>query len=972
MASKMNEETALLTFLNEFKVKKDEPFTHTTKRKGQDDVWRNSSYYIEDKYVNKFIILYCNAVKKGYKPTITEKPGAYSHLRIDFDLVSPIEKGSNRDYNVDILRSIVSFYQNEISDIITEDVDCDLIMRAIVLEKPKPRIENGKVKDGFHIHFPFFVCDPWIMDEYLRPRVSQQMKDEGIWNNTRYRSDVMNMIDDKIGRKPWMMYGSINYKNDNTVPYLYNNWSKVPKKERYGVAIDSVGDIVTMKDIFREEVESRDRFSVKYNLPKLLSLHSRTEPTKLIKSIQKKQSSHTKIYKRKRKNVPKRRSVDDILQDLKTIEDGAIMEMLSEERAANYSTWLEIGWILFDIGQGTDSFLELWVDFSQKCPDKFVNGECEKMWDRFQLHNKTIASLLMLAKIDSPEEYFEWRKTNIRCLIWKSLEEPIPTDYDVSKVIAHMYKDRFVCADCKRNVWYEYRDHRWREMDDNIELKYVIAEEVTEEYNKFKREINSKNVEIEYHLDMSEKNSDDFFKLKNDYQKNNEKMKRCSVVIKNLKDDSHQKKVINQCKINMKDSNFMKKINENRSLVGCENGVIDLELDIFRDGRPDDYITFSTGLYYQEYFPDDEEVIEFDEMLEKIYPNPNRRDYFLDFGGSCLKGGNDSKTFLIATGPSNGGKSAAFKILETALGSGIDGYFGKFPKEIVVQGAKNSSASARPELSRVRGKRIMGVQEVTHGQKIDEGFVKEATGNDSFYARGIYEKGSEINPQFTMWMQCNELPSFAGHDEAVWIRIKILDHESRFVLPKDLKKYPVPNSIEEQFKIKRFHADREFDKKIPDYASVCLWKLFQHYKKCKHLGGVPEPPEVSYSTNKYKEDNDVFQRFIDEILEECPDPDGEENTISVKECYANFEEWYKANYPSYYKSKEGSIGQKTFKLRMRERLGDAKRNEGFGYNYDGKCKNERFDGWRLYIEDKRTNKRKRSLLDDGQGDDACY
>lgn len=968
----MNEETALLSFLKECKVKKEEPFTHTSKRKGQNDVWRNSSYYIDDKYIDKFMILYCNAIKKGYRPTVTEKPGAYSHLRIDFDLVSPIEKGVHRDYTMSILKEIVSYYQDEIADIISDEVDCDLIMRAIVLEKPSPRVEKGKVKDGFHIHFPFFICDPWIMDDYLRSRVSQKMKDEGIWDNTRYKSDVKNMIDDKMGRKPWMMYGSINYKNEKTVPYLYNNWSKVPKNERYGVSIDSLGDVVSLREIFQEEVDSHDKFSVKYHLPRLLSLHTRTQPTKLIKDIEHKRNTHSKVYKRKRKNVPKRRAIDDILEDLKKIEDGCIMDMLSEERAANYNTWLEVGWILFDIGQGTDYFLELWIEFSRKCPDKFIDGECERLWDRFQLHNKTIASLFMLAKIDSPEEYYSWLMTNVGYLILRSLDEPKPSHYDVSKVIANMYRDRFVCADCKRNVWFEYRDHRWREMDDNIELKFVITENVTNKYAEFRKEINQKNVEIEYRLDMSEKDSDDFFALKADYQKNSEKMKRCSFVISNLKDDSWQRKVINQCKINMKDSYFMKKINENRNLIACENGVIDLELDIFRDGRPDDYITFSTGMYYQEYFPDDEEVIEFDEMLEKIYPNPNLKEYFLDFGGSCLKGGNDSKTFLIATGPSNGGKSAAFKILETALGSGIDGYFAKFPKEIVVQGAKNSSASARPELSRVRGKRIMGVQEVTHGQKIDEGFVKEATGNDSFFARGIYEKGSEIKPQFTMWMQCNELPSFAGHDEAVWIRIKILDHESRFVLPKDLKKYPVPDTIEEQFRIKRFHADRNFDEKIPEYSSVCLWKLFQHYKKCKNLGGVPEPNEVSYSTKRYQEDNDVFQRFIDEILEECPDLEGDDNYISVKECYANFEEWYKANYPSYYKSKEGSIGQKTFKLRMRERLGDAKRNEGYGYNFDGKGKNERFDGWRLYIEDKRINKRKRSFLDDGQGDDDIY
>lgn len=43
------------------------------------------------------------------------------------------------------------------------------------------------------------------------------------------------------------------------------------------------------------------------------------------------------------------------------------------------------------------------------------------------------------------------------------------------------------------------------------------------------------------------------------------------------------------------DENFLKKMNENPYLLGCENGVYDFKNMEFRKGRPDDYITLTTG-----------------------------------------------------------------------------------------------------------------------------------------------------------------------------------------------------------------------------------------------------------------------------------------------------------------------------------------------------------------------------------------
>ena len=48
----------------------------------------------------------------------------------------------------------------------------------------------------------------------------------------------------------------------------------------------------------------------------------------------------------------------------------------------------------------------------------------------------------------------------------------------------------------------------------------------------------------------------------------------------------------------------MEKLDRAPDLLGFEDGVYDLRSHQFRDGRPDDFVSFSTKLYY---YPEDEE-----------------------------------------------------------------------------------------------------------------------------------------------------------------------------------------------------------------------------------------------------------------------------------------------------------------------------------------------------------------------------
>ena len=68
-----------------------------------------------------------------------------------------------------------------------------------------------------------------------------------------------------------------------------------------------------------------------------------------------------------------------------------------------------------------------------------------------------------------------------------------------------------------------------------------------------------------------------------------------------LKDESFRNNVMSSCSLLFHDPKFYEKLDENVNLIGFENGVYDLENYEFREGLPEDYISFSTGINYTTY-----------------------------------------------------------------------------------------------------------------------------------------------------------------------------------------------------------------------------------------------------------------------------------------------------------------------------------------------------------------------------------
>lgn len=912
----------LNSFLEKVRVDKNAPFTHVTTTSSTMTMGR---YYIPKDVEYHALDLICDAVYSG-EPGITlaEKPGPFTPLRVDFDFTCAVEIGVKRQYTLEIVKKLVRYYQEEIKNIINPINFEENMLICIVLEKQAPRLEKSKaghphIKDGMHFHFPFFVCDKVIQDHIIRDKVISKMIKNDIWKFCNFVTPIEDIIDRNIATKQWMIYGAMNYKSEQSTPYIYNRWKnplilkmKTNSKrhvdnistEEWGYAFDHNLDYISVNNIFGDEMVGREN-EIRYYLPLFMTIRGFKEGTPLKVEIEQKVNTSKVLIKKPRKTVSKNRSDDEIYKEYKIIKEGGFMEMLSQHRAEDYDEWMDVGFTLFNVMNGKEEGLQLWVEFSQRSM-RYVEGECEDLWNKMEVRNKTIGSLKAMAGKDSPHLYDQWKNTNTIGAMYQSIHDDKPNELDLSKVLIAMSDNKFKCADSKNNIWFVFRDGRFHKQDDSIVIKTMIADEVIPKYYELKKTIEGKQA------------PGDSEELRTSYKA---QIKKVNNIISSLKTVQFHKKVIEMCKIRMHDESFLKKVNENRLVLCCENGVLDLELGIFRDGRPDDYCTFSTGIEYKEYNNDDEDVKILDELLLKTFPNKNIREYALTATSTCLQGGNQIKKILIFSGSGNSGKSVYFRLLELALGE----YFAKFPRELFIKGAKCSSNAARPELARTPGKRIMSTQEITHMDNFDIGVLKELSGNDSHYTRGNYKDGGEIDPQYTNMFQCNKPPKVPGNDDATWVRLRLIDCQSKFVLPEELDDFPVPETLQEQLLMKRFEADLNLRDSLIDLAPVFLWKLFQYFKLFK-TKGLKEPEEVMMSTKVYKTENDIYAEFIENKIEilKNDDDDIETSYIKLKEMHTTFKQWYTTNYPSYSKN---MIGENELKLELIKRFATFKNDK---------------------------------------------
>ena len=529
------------------------------------------------------------------------------------------------------------------------------------------------------------------------------------------------------------------------------------------------------------------------------------------------------------------RTDSDIYTDKEIIKK--YIDVLDPSRYTDRNKWLNIGYILHSI---STELYDIWHYFSMKW-DKYSESACDIAWNSFSSGEKvhTIHNLIHLANIDNPSEC---------ALLTNDIPEHDikylrPFDNVISKLIYRMYGQKFVCSNPEKNEWYHFNEIRWIKENKSHNLRKKMINEVFQKVEAHRRALVKECADEEI-------------------------IKNYHYILKILGSGTK----LNCLELEFYNSKFYKIIDQNKHLLGFDNGVFDLDTMEFRVGLSTDYISMTTGYSYSEVSKSSVIYQKLIKLVKQILPDKDTRDFTLKALSSCLDGYTVDENFYIFTGKNStggNGKSTLVDLTMKALGD-----YACNPPVTLLTAKRESSSNANSALVGIMNKRLALMQEPEVSDVIQAGIMKGLTGGDKVSTRELHSSQIEFKPHAKFIICCNKMPGISDIDGGVIRRIKITEFTSRFV---DNPKYNEDG-------IHEFMIDRTIKDKYDEYAPVFMCILLDYYTLYKSEGLVP-PESVLKVTKKYENDNNAIKYFIDENI--TKNKDSFITRDEIKEMYKN-------------------------------------------------------------------------------------
>jgi P4 family phage/plasmid primase-like protien len=837
-------------------------------RSGIDDIYTHVSlgnpkgcYNVTDKDQSKFYQLYSKVITENKCPIyLAERHRKQGPILIDLDFKYKTSNPSDRiitelDYLVVIEQYILNIKKYIKLDDYEEELKC------YILTKPKPTniatdSDSGLTtcKDGVHIIFPN-ICTQPLVQYLIRENVIKYIKEYNYWSNLNLSNDISDIIDKAVIEKnSWLLYGSCKDSHED------NKYS-----------IDKIYTCSSTNTLEQVDYDDSDIL----RLPEILSIRRFSSDNIFSYTDDYSEESILDEYNKYVKTSVSYNGTGIVGKPSDIALAIKLVEILNVKRVDKYDDWLNLGFCLHNID---DSLLENWIKFSSKSK-KFKVGECEKMWVKFKNVGYGIGSLIKWASYDDFDKYMEIMIESNFDILSKSVSgQP----YDVAKGFFELYKHQFRIGSVDFKEWYYFDVHKWTPMQDAYIIKDMLNEDLVNAYVRLGLLYGKKALKAE---------GDEKHKL---ISKQEMLMKISSKLRGPFK-----KQVIEELSTLYKkyDPDFANRLDENKNLICFLNGVYDLENGIFREGRPEDYITLCTGINY---IPIDKlnksKLNTVQKFLIDIQPEEDMRNYIFDLFASCLAGHNTDQKFNIWTGSGSNGKSLLVTLMMESLGD----YACGLPPEVLTR-ASTDPDKASPTMAKTKGKRFVVFEEPEGTDQVYVGKMKAYSGNVKIQARKLHKDVIEFYPQFKMFLLCNKLPTIPSNDGGTWRRIRLVPFDMKFV----------DNPIEDY--------EKQIDRGLEDVLKICkeefISMLIERYKIYK-LQGLQVPDKVMISTDKYQSNSDVYLDYINDCIDFTDDP---KDKLDFQDLIADMQYWMKN--VKFDKRADKIFQRGDFKFELEEKLG---------------------------------------------------
>jgi P4 family phage/plasmid primase-like protien len=903
----MTDPENLVQFLERKRVSQGEQCTHTS--------WgatprENGRYFIGEDELDTFYELYHDWVDVCRKDICLNELGTpLGPMRVDLDFVYDKTIKSNQ-HTQDQVVGFVKAYMDTLANYLVLPSDT----RVYVMEKKRPVLKGDGTSSGIHILLPDIISNKYI-EIAVRNVMLTRMGDffESLPLKERAWTKV---YDEGVAKhSSWQVYGS---KKPNGLPYLVAYTVKYSAGE---VEVDKAPVPMTptlVKSmsvrVLDESRETKMTDSAEEEYGSLPQSFGRED----VRISGGRAALPTRGRPAERRMPGSRDSSPNPAMNLRPLTEEDRMyyrdhiRNLSMERATDYHRWVEVGQCLKNIHPDLyDEFEE----FSRRDSDKFNLRACMQKWDSFAFRNDgqrlMTGSLLYWSRLDNPEGYKAIQENNILRKIDLAMSG---TEHDVATVVYAKYHDVFKCVSFGKNVWYKFSGHVWKETDKGVELQCQLSKEVWKLFfqraNAIGKQMESFNV---CSAKMPAECGCEFCELA---------MKRDGLnkICTKLKTTKYKENVMKECRELFLDETFLNKVDEDKRILACRNGVYDMTSYPcnFRDGKQEDCLSFSTGLDFDKDIPYSayEAWHEVDAFLKQVLPDNEVRDYFLKHLSTCLAGGSEHQKFHILTGTGSNGKSMLMNLTETALGD----YACKVPISMLTQG-RNKSSAASPEVIRLKGRRFITMQEPDEAMPLNTGIMKELTSAEKILARDLYAGSKsmiEFELQGKFHLACNDKPKVNSNDGGTWRRLVVINFLSKFV--------PHPSKPNE------FRLDPSIEHKVKSekWGRAFLAYLMHLYSDGCGLSSLVPPEKIMEYTKDYREESDALAKFDAECIAPVDDP---ETVVPVRKAHLTdaFKKWWDTNKGTrdykltemikYMETKYGKYSQKgwkNFQLRLED------------------------------------------------------
>jgi P4 family phage/plasmid primase-like protien len=850
---------------------------------------KGGKFLIEEEIEAEFYHHYfTEVVQNGKLDYLTEKQlgeGGPVAVDLDFRFVPEIRV---RQHNAEDIQDIISIYLEVLKTMLTF-VSTKSFM-VYVFEKPNVNTDSDEVtKDGIHLIFGIQMSS--LLQTILRDKVLEQFESNP--NNIEIIAELplkpscewKDVLDEGIskGGTNWTLYGSRKANN-----------------EAYGVTAayqvkldDTDGEFCTDDtgiETYHRDIEEFKKLSVRYrNHPKFELTPEATHLLEIKQRGKRGGRDMNRVVSNSRLNIiPRATAVPGttepaIPKDLITtkaqleewqshlehkLEDSFKYSTIRDTHRfaltlpdkfygdGSYTMWMELAFAL----KNTDSELLFitWVLVSAKKVGFDYGGipDLYNRWDKIDKREggKTDRSVRYWSKEDNRDGYLKVLVESVEYLVMNALDNS--GDTEICRVLRCVCGEQYVCSGMTTSAqtWYEFKDHRW-ELDTGMRLRSEGITTALYEVFFAKQEALRKQLQ-DPPVDDGRNNTYDKISLQ--AQAAAKVMDRCH----NHTQKTHLAKEAAELFFS---KDFNCNLDQNKWTLCFNNGIVNLQTGEFRDGRPLDCISKTTNVPYlseSDMTNDENQLIlaEINNFMSELFPDEELCEYMWEHLASTLVGANLSQTFNIYKGGGSNGKSLLAILMSLALGEYC---MPSAPIGIITSGRQKLGGTTS-EIYALKGIRYAIFQEPTKGMVLNEGAMKEMTGDAKISARELYQSASVFNQMFSLAVCTNSLFEIKSNDDGTWRRLRIIWFKSRFL---DADVYDALPENERNSKY--------IHKKVPELESTKLdvWApVFASLlvRRCiKNQGIVKDCDMVLNETKKYRLRQDLIGQFVNERVRAC-------------------------------------------------------------------------------------------------------